>query len=153
VPTYAYACTACAHHFEAHQSFTESSLTVCPECSGRLRKVFQSVGVVFKGSGFYRNDSRSSRGGKVTANSTSANHEGGSAKHEAGSTKHESASPGDAAATKPKPATAKSDTGPAKSAHRALRAPRADPARPGRASCGAVHTPACTCCRRREASS
>ena len=102
MPTYAYACTACAHHFEAHQSFTESSLTVCPECSGRLRKVFQSVGVVFKGSGFYRNDSRSSRGGKVTANSTSANHESGSA------------SSSDAASTKPAPAAAKSDTGPAK---------------------------------------
>ena len=105
MPTYAYACTACAHHFEAHQSFTESSLSVCPECSGRLRKVFQAVGVVFKGSGFYRNDSRSSRGGKVTTNSTSASHEAASA------------SPSDAGtATKtPAPATAKSDTsGPAK---------------------------------------
>ena len=109
MPTYAYACTACAHHFEAHQSFTESSLSVCPECSGRLRKVFQSVGVVFKGSGFYRNDSRSSRGGKVTTNSTSASHESSSSSHESSS-----ASPSDAAATKPAPAAAKSDTGPAK---------------------------------------
>ena len=112
MPTYAYACTACAHHFEAHQSFTESSLSVCPECSGRLRKVFQSVGVVFKGSGFYRNDSRSSRGGKVTTNSTSASHEAASTNHESGS-----ASPSDAGTpTKtPAPATAKSGTsGPAK---------------------------------------
>jgi len=58
VPTYQYACTACDHNFDAVQSFTEDSLTVCPECSGRLRKVYAAVGVVFKGSGFYRNDSR-----------------------------------------------------------------------------------------------
>ncbi|MBO3086596.1 FmdB family zinc ribbon protein [Cellulomonas fengjieae] len=58
MPTYAYACTACGHTFEIVQSFTDSSLTVCPECEGRLRKVFSSVGVVFKGSGFYRNDAR-----------------------------------------------------------------------------------------------
>jgi len=59
VPTYAYTCTACGHAFDIHQSFTDDALTVCPECSGRLRKVFSSVGVTFKGSGFYRTDSRS----------------------------------------------------------------------------------------------
>jgi putative FmdB family regulatory protein len=58
VPTYAYSCTACEHHFEIVQSFTEDSLTECPQCQGRLRKLFNAVGVVFKGSGFYRNDSR-----------------------------------------------------------------------------------------------
>jgi putative FmdB family regulatory protein len=58
VPTYAYACTDCGHDFEIVQSFSDDSLTVCPECEGRLRKVFANVGVVFKGSGFYRNDSR-----------------------------------------------------------------------------------------------
>jgi putative FmdB family regulatory protein len=58
VPTYQYACTACGHRFEAVQSFSDASLTECPECAGRLRKVFSSVGVVFKGSGFYRTDSR-----------------------------------------------------------------------------------------------
>jgi putative FmdB family regulatory protein len=58
VPTYAYACTACGHAFEIVQSFSDDSLSVCPECEGRLRKVFSSVGVVFKGSGFYRNDAR-----------------------------------------------------------------------------------------------
>jgi putative FmdB family regulatory protein len=58
VPTYQYACTACGHRFEAVQSFTDASLTECPECSGKLRKLFGSVGVVFKGSGFYRTDSR-----------------------------------------------------------------------------------------------
>jgi len=58
VPTYQYACTACEHRFEQVQSFTDPTLTECPECSGRLRKLYGSVGVVFKGSGFYRTDSR-----------------------------------------------------------------------------------------------
>jgi len=58
VPTYAYACTECEHRFEIVQSFIDDSLTECPKCDGRLRKVFNAVGVVFKGSGFYRTDSR-----------------------------------------------------------------------------------------------
>lgn len=67
MPTYAYACTACGHAFEIQQSFSDDSLTVCPECEGRLRKVFSSVGVVFKGSGFYRNDARSGSGSKTSS--------------------------------------------------------------------------------------
>ena len=59
MPTYQYACTECEHDFEQFQSFSEDSLTECPECSGKLRKLFNAVGVVFKGSGFYRTDSRS----------------------------------------------------------------------------------------------
>lgn len=59
MPTYQYQCTECGHALEVHQSFTDDALTVCPACEGRLRKVFNAVGVVFKGSGFYRNDSRS----------------------------------------------------------------------------------------------
>ena len=58
MPTYQYACTECGHAFEQFQSFSDSALTECPECGGRLRKVFNAVGVVFKGSGFYRTDSR-----------------------------------------------------------------------------------------------
>jgi len=58
VPTYQYVCTECGHDFETVQSFSEDALSVCPVCGGRLRKVFNSVGIVFKGSGFYRNDSR-----------------------------------------------------------------------------------------------
>ena len=58
MPTYQYACTECGHGFEAVQSFTDDALTECPQCTGRLRKVFNSVGIVFKGSGFYRTDSR-----------------------------------------------------------------------------------------------
>jgi len=60
VPTYQYACTACAERLEVQQSFTDEPLTECPACAGRLRKVFNAVGVVFKGSGFYRTDSRES---------------------------------------------------------------------------------------------
>jgi len=59
VPTYQYACTECGHQLEAVQSFSDAALTECPNCHGKLRKVFNSVGIVFKGSGFYRNDSRS----------------------------------------------------------------------------------------------
>ncbi|WP_104179191.1 FmdB family zinc ribbon protein [Arthrobacter sp. B0490] len=59
MPMYAYACKDCAHAFDIQQSFSDDSLTVCPACAGSLRKKFNSVGVVFKGSGFYRNDSRS----------------------------------------------------------------------------------------------
>ena len=69
MPTYQYACTACDHAFEQFQSFTEDSLTECPECSGRLRKVFNAVGVVFKGSGFYRTDSRAASSAGDTAKS------------------------------------------------------------------------------------
>ena len=70
MPTYAYACTECDHRFEAVQSFSDDSLTVCPECEGRLRKVFNAVGIVFKGGGFYRTDSRS--GSSVPSGSTSS---------------------------------------------------------------------------------
>ena len=59
VPTYAYACSACDHAFDVQQSFSDDALTVCPQCEKEsLRKVFSAVGVVFKGSGFYRTDSR-----------------------------------------------------------------------------------------------
>jgi len=68
VPTYTYVCTDCDEHLEVVQSFTSDPLTECPRCGGRLRKVFHPVGVLFKGSGFYRTDSRSSG----TSASTSA---------------------------------------------------------------------------------
>jgi len=69
VPTYQYACTACGSQLEVVQRFSDDPLTECPECAGRLRKIFSAVGVVFKGSGFYRNDSRSE--GKAAANGSS----------------------------------------------------------------------------------
>lgn len=70
MPTYQYSCTECGHFFEAVQSFSDDSLTVCPECDGKLRKVFNAVGVVFKGSGFYRTDSRGSSTSSDTAPAT-----------------------------------------------------------------------------------
>ncbi len=66
MPTYAYACKDCSHAFDIVQSFTDSTLTSCPECQGTLRKKFNSVGVVFKGSGFYRTDSRDAKGSTVS---------------------------------------------------------------------------------------
>lgn len=72
MPTYQYACTECGHAFEQFQSFSDDALTVCPECDGRLRKVFNAVGVVFKGSGFYRTDSRSSGSSTSTSSSPSS---------------------------------------------------------------------------------
>lgn len=57
MPTYQYACNACSHEFEAFQSFSDDSLTKCPECGGEIRKIYSAVGVVFKGSGFYKTDS------------------------------------------------------------------------------------------------
>lgn len=67
MPTYQYACTECGHAFEQVQSFSDDALTECPQCEGRLRKLFNAVGVVFKGSGFYRTDSRSGSGTDSTA--------------------------------------------------------------------------------------
>ena len=63
MPTYQYACTECGEQLEKVQKFSDDPLTVCPNCSGRLRKVFSPVGIVFKGSGFYRTDSRSGGNG------------------------------------------------------------------------------------------
>lgn len=71
MPTYSYACTECDNRFDAVQAFTDDALTTCPQCSGRLRKLFNSVGVVFKGSGFYRTDSRES-GKKSSASDSSS---------------------------------------------------------------------------------
>jgi putative FmdB family regulatory protein len=72
VPTYQYACTACGHQLEAVQSFADDPLTECPTCEGRLRKLFSSVGVVFKGSGFYRTDSRAESRAKADKESSGA---------------------------------------------------------------------------------
>jgi len=72
MPTYAYRCTECEHAFEIQQAFSDDALTECPECSGKLRKLFNAVGVVFKGSGFYRTDSRSGSSSSVPASSGSS---------------------------------------------------------------------------------
>jgi putative FmdB family regulatory protein len=72
MPTYQYACTECGHSFEQFQSFSEDALTVCPVCEGRLRKLYNAVGVVFKGSGFYRNDSRKDASSSTPASTPSS---------------------------------------------------------------------------------
>jgi putative FmdB family regulatory protein len=73
VPTYSYACTECGDRFDAVQAFSDSALTTCAKCNGRLRKLFGNVGVVFKGSGFYRNDSRDSAKSSATSSSSASN--------------------------------------------------------------------------------
>ncbi|NIL57361.1 FmdB family transcriptional regulator [Salinispora arenicola] len=78
MPTYQYACTACGHQLEAVQSFTDEPLTECPTCAGRLRKLFNSVGIVFKGSGFYRTDSRTESDSGSTAGKPAASNGSGS---------------------------------------------------------------------------
>ncbi|MFF8658083.1 FmdB family zinc ribbon protein [Streptomyces huasconensis] len=71
MPTYQYQCTECGEGLEAVQKFTDDALTVCPNCDGRLKKVFSAVGIVFKGSGFYRNDSRGSSSSSTPSSSSS----------------------------------------------------------------------------------
>ncbi|MDQ2727837.1 MAG: FmdB family transcriptional regulator [Actinomycetota bacterium] len=90
MPTYEYTCKSCGEHTEAVQTFTDDALTVCPNCGGTLRKVFGNIGISFKGSGFYKNDSRSSPGaGKTTAAESS---DGGSSNN--GASKSDSATGG-----------------------------------------------------------
>ncbi|MFE6712965.1 FmdB family zinc ribbon protein [Streptomyces sp. NPDC057695] len=72
MPTYQYQCTECGEGLEAVQKFTDDALTECPQCQGRLKKVFSAVGIVFKGSGFYRNDSRGSSSSSSPAASKSS---------------------------------------------------------------------------------
>ncbi|WP_084143490.1 FmdB family zinc ribbon protein [Amycolatopsis taiwanensis] len=94
MPTYQYACKECGHRFEAVQSFSDASLTECPQCTGPLRKLYGAVGVIFKGSGFYRTDSRSesSKSSSNGSKSSSTKSESGSAKSDSGSTNGQSKS-------------------------------------------------------------
>jgi putative FmdB family regulatory protein len=71
MPTYSYRCTECDNAFDIHQAFTDDSLTVCEVCGGRLRKLFNTIGVTFNGSGFYRTDSRAGAGGAPSGGSDS----------------------------------------------------------------------------------
>ncbi len=71
MPLYEYRCRSCNHQFEIQQSFSDDALTVCPECQGDLRKVFNPVGISFKGTGFYKNDSRSSSSSSSTSSTSS----------------------------------------------------------------------------------
>ena len=108
MPTYQYACTECGHSFEQFQSFSDDALTQCPECDGRLRKLFNAVGVVFKGSGFYRTDSRASGSGTAPA-ATGGEKSSSTEKSPAGSSSSSSSSSSDS-----KPAAAATPSRPAK---------------------------------------
>ena len=110
MPTYQYACTACGERLEAVQSFTDAPLTQCPACAGSLRKVFSAVGVVFKGSGFYKNDSRDAHnkaGTKKAEPAAGGSSSGGSS---SGGSSSSDAKPAaaDAPAAAAKPAVSKS---------------------------------------------
>lgn len=83
MPTYQYRCTECGTELEAVQKFSDEPLTVCPECSGRLRKVFNAVGVVFKGSGFYATDNRPKKHGGAKPKAESSTSGASEAKSEA----------------------------------------------------------------------
>ena len=107
MPTYSYECTECGNRFDMVQAFTDDALTTCEKCSGLLRKLFNSVGIVFKGSGFYRTDSRadgkkskSSVNGSSTSDAASSS---GSSEKNASSDKNGS---GDKSSSSPAPSTA-----------------------------------------------
>ena len=101
MPTYQYQCTACGEGLEIVQKFTDDALTVCPKCEGQLRKVFSAVGIVFKGSGFYRNDSRAAQSSSTPPSSSSKSESG----------KSESGSKGDSAKSGSTSAPAAASTG------------------------------------------
>ncbi len=102
MPTYQYQCTQCGSALEVIQSFSDDALTECPECAGRLRKVFNAVGIVFKGSGFYRNDSRSTSTSSEAPKAEPAKN---------GASKSDSTTKGDAKPKEPTKSTTPAPTG------------------------------------------
>jgi putative FmdB family regulatory protein len=103
VPTYQYACTACGHQLEAVQSFADEPLTECPACEGRLRKLFGSVGVVFKGSGFYRTDSRPAEKSSSSSTSSSSTSSSPSSSSSSSSSSSDSSTSSSTSASSSKP--------------------------------------------------
>ena len=117
MPTYQYACTSCGHQLEAVQSFTDDALTECPDCGGNLRKVFSAVGIVFKGSGFYRTDSRSDKSGAPTATVPPGQKESAGGSKDSGSKESgskESSTPASTSAPAATSSTSSSSSSPAK---------------------------------------
>ena len=113
MPTYEYACRDCGEHIEVVQSFRDEPLSVCPACGGALRKVFSPVGVVLKGSGFYRNDSRpapKSESGGDMAGSAKGDRAGSAKGDRAGSAKAESKTEGKKEAKKEQSSSGKTET-------------------------------------------
>ena len=107
MPTYQYACTECGHAFEQFQSFSDDALEHCPVCNGRVRKVFNAVGVVFKGSGFYRTDNRSSASSTPASSTTGSSGSGGSS----GSTSSTDSSSSSSGSSSTSTSTSTSSTG------------------------------------------
>jgi putative FmdB family regulatory protein len=99
LPTYEYACNACGHRLEAVQSFSDEPLTECPECGSALRKVYGAVGIVLKGSGFYKTDSRAAAGAGNGSGKKKADDSSGGSSTESAPKKDAAASGGDAAGT------------------------------------------------------
>jgi putative FmdB family regulatory protein len=98
MPVYEYRCRTCGHQFEIQQSISDDALTECTECRGELRKVFSPVGITFKGSGFYKTDSRSgssaSSGGSSSAGSSSGSSDSSSASSSSGESSSNGSSDG-----------------------------------------------------------
>jgi putative FmdB family regulatory protein len=92
MPTYEYRCKSCGHDLEVQQAFTDDPLSECPECQGPLRKVYGNVGISFKGSGFYKNDARSSGGGSSTSSSSTDSSSTGSSSTDSSSGSTDTAS-------------------------------------------------------------
>ncbi|MGQ0434836.1 MAG: FmdB family zinc ribbon protein [Microthrixaceae bacterium] len=104
MPTYEYRCKACGHHLEVVQAFTDDALTTCPSCeASELRKVFGSVGIAFKGSGFYKNDSRGKS--STSTSSTSSTTGGGSDTSSSGSSNGSSSGSSDTSSSTPSTST------------------------------------------------
>lgn len=94
MPLYEYRCRNCNHQFEIQQSFSDDALTVCPECEGELRKVFNPVGIAFKGSGFYKNDSRGGSSSSSSSSDSSSSSSGGDSSSTSSTTKEPASTSG-----------------------------------------------------------
>ena len=111
MPTYEYACKSCGEHLEVVQSFKDDALTTCPACSGQLRKVFGSIGIAFKGSGFYKTDSRSAASASngsaaAPAKASASSDSSGSAPSESSSSKPTASTPPSSGSPSPSTAAA-----------------------------------------------
>ncbi|MBH0023514.1 FmdB family transcriptional regulator [Salinibacterium sp. SWN248] len=116
MPTYSYRCTECDNAFDIQQSFTDDSLTVCPACQGKLRKIFSAVGVTFNGSGFYRNDSRSTTS---SSDSSSGSSGSGSSTSKPSSSEKSSSSSSDSGSSSSSTSSATSSSSSSSSAAKA----------------------------------
>ncbi len=112
MPTYEYACTSCGEHLEVVQSFRDDPLTECPACEGPLRKVFGSIGVVFKGSGFYKTDSRKASTSSKSADTKPAEAKSGESAKDGSSTAGSKESSSGSSEGSPKSSGSKSEGSP-----------------------------------------